>query len=254
MGRKQVHLGGDSVCSIKLRLLAKFDFPEAEDIQFSCIKAQDFFEIMVEIVQHMAGLDLVGDWMGCRARAIYNPRNEKIRVAFQGALLGLWFCFFAASFCFSNGETIEVTGEQAAAKAFSELQRAEAAEEKFKLPPHKPFFKKPPPPKIFPPKPFFKPLPPPAPVYKIPPYKKGPPPVPVVEEKPFLKKPIFHPLPKFKKPLPPPIPVYKKPLPPPVPVYKKPFPPPIFKKPIPKFKKPFPPHPFLGKPLPPTVP
>ncbi|CAN6697116.1 unnamed protein product [Malus baccata var. baccata] len=133
-----------------------------------------------------------------------------IRVAFQGALLGLWFCFFAASFCYSNGETIEVTGEQAAAKAFSELQRAEAAEvneeEKFKLPPHKPFFKKPAPPHIFPPKPFFKPLPPPAPVYKIPPYKKGHPPVPVVEEKPFLKKPIFHPLPKFKKPLPPPIP------------------------------------------------
>ncbi|XP_009336441.2 proline-rich protein 4 [Pyrus x bretschneideri] len=200
-----------------------------------------------------------------------------IPVAFQGALLGLWFCFFAASFCYTNGETIEVAGEQAAARTFSELQKAEAAEvneeEKFKVLAHKPFFKKPPLPKIpivkkpFPPKPFFKkplpphipiykkPLPPPVPVFKIPPFKKPDyPPVPVVEVKPFPKKPIFPPLTKFKKPILPPIPVYKKPLPPPIPVYKKPFPDPVFKKPIPTFKKPFPPHPFLGKPFPPIVP
>ena len=42
------------------------------------------------------------------------------RLAFQGALLGLWFCLFAVSFCYSNGKTVEVAGEQVVLdKAFS---------------------------------------------------------------------------------------------------------------------------------------
>ncbi|CAB4268445.1 unnamed protein product [Prunus armeniaca] len=128
------------------------------------------------------------------------------RLAFQGALLGLWFCLFAVSFCYSNAETVEVAGEQVVLdKAFSELQTeaAELNEEgKFAVPTPKPFFKKPP-------------------VHKIPIVKKPFPP------KPSVKKPPLHKFPTVKKPFPPPVPIFKKPLPPPVPIFK-----------IPPFKKP----------------
>lgn len=68
-------IGGDSVSSIERRLLAKVNFPSAEDIKFAKIKAEDLFEIKVQIVRHMAGLDPEGDWLGRGARALDNPRT-----------------------------------------------------------------------------------------------------------------------------------------------------------------------------------
>ena len=68
-------IGGDSVRSIERRLLSKFNSPRAEDIYFAHIKAQDLFEIKVEIVRHMAGLDPEGNWLGRGARALDNPRT-----------------------------------------------------------------------------------------------------------------------------------------------------------------------------------
>lgn len=68
-------IGGDSVRSIERRLLGKLNSPTAEDIYFAHIKAQDLFEIKVEIVRHMAGLDPEGNWLGRGARALDNPRT-----------------------------------------------------------------------------------------------------------------------------------------------------------------------------------
>lgn len=68
-------IGGDSVRSIERRLLEKLNSPTAADIYFAHIKAQDLFEIKVEIVRHMAGLDPEGDWLGRGARALDNPRT-----------------------------------------------------------------------------------------------------------------------------------------------------------------------------------
>ncbi|XP_021806097.1 repetitive proline-rich cell wall protein 1-like [Prunus avium] len=122
------------------------------------------------------------------------------RLAFQGAVLGLWFCLFAVSFCYSSAETVEVAGEQVLLdKAFSELQTeaAELNEEgKFAVLPPKPFFKKPP-------------------VHKIPIVKKPFPP------KPSFKKPPLHKIPTVKKPFPPPVPIFK------IPPFKKPGHPPV---------------------------
>lgn len=68
-------IGGDSVLSIQHRLLAKYDFPSYEVIQFARIQAEDLFEVKVEIIKIMAGLDPTGDWMGRGARALDNPRT-----------------------------------------------------------------------------------------------------------------------------------------------------------------------------------
>ena len=68
-------IGGDSVSSIEWRLLAKVNSPTAEDIKFAKIRAEDLFEIKVQIVRHMAGLDPEGDWLGRGARALDNPRT-----------------------------------------------------------------------------------------------------------------------------------------------------------------------------------
>ena len=68
-------IGGDSVSSIERRLLAKVNSPSAEDIYFANVKAKDLFEIKVEIIRHMAGLDPDGDWLGRGARALDNPRT-----------------------------------------------------------------------------------------------------------------------------------------------------------------------------------
>nr|YP_009711321.1 hypothetical protein [Eriobotrya japonica]QGI24987.1 hypothetical protein [Eriobotrya japonica] len=68
-------IGGDSVSSIERRLLAKVNSPSAAEIDFANIKAKDLFEIKVEIVRHMAGLDPEGDWLGRGARALDNPRT-----------------------------------------------------------------------------------------------------------------------------------------------------------------------------------
>jgi hypothetical protein len=70
-------IGGDSTLSIRHRLLnfEKDTFPSFEDIQWAHIKAEDLFEVKVEIIQKMAVLDPTGDWMGQGARALDNPRT-----------------------------------------------------------------------------------------------------------------------------------------------------------------------------------
>ncbi|MBA0632467.1 hypothetical protein Godav_001197 [Gossypium davidsonii] len=39
------------------------------------IQAEDLFEVKVEIIQQMADLDPMGDWMGRGARALENPHT-----------------------------------------------------------------------------------------------------------------------------------------------------------------------------------
>ena len=73
--RRDEMIGGDSVEAIERRLLAQFAYPSYEDIQLAHIQAEDLFEVKVEIVKVMAGLDPTGDWMGRGARALDNPRT-----------------------------------------------------------------------------------------------------------------------------------------------------------------------------------
>lgn len=68
-------IGGDCVLSIERRLLAKYSFPSSEVIQLTRIQAEDLFEVKVEIIKLMAGLDPTGDWMGRGARALENSRT-----------------------------------------------------------------------------------------------------------------------------------------------------------------------------------
>lgn len=68
-------IGGDSVLSIERRLLAKYSFPSYEVIRMARIQAEDLFEVKVQIIKIMAGLDPTGDWMGRGARALDNPRT-----------------------------------------------------------------------------------------------------------------------------------------------------------------------------------
>nr|QCQ81967.1 hypothetical protein [Ammopiptanthus mongolicus] len=67
-------IGGDSVLSIRRRLLASNAQPSAEDINLAHLDAQDRFEVKVDIIQQMAVLDPSGDWTGRGARALDNPR------------------------------------------------------------------------------------------------------------------------------------------------------------------------------------
>jgi hypothetical protein len=68
-------IGGDSLLSVERRILAKNSSPSYEDIQWAQIKAQDLFEVKVEIFKAMSGLDPEGDWLGRGARALENPRT-----------------------------------------------------------------------------------------------------------------------------------------------------------------------------------
>ena len=68
-------IGGDCVLSIQRRLLAKDDCPSYEVIELARIQAEDLFEVKVEIIKVMAGLDPTGDWMGRGARALDNART-----------------------------------------------------------------------------------------------------------------------------------------------------------------------------------
>lgn len=70
-------IGGDSVCAIQRRLLAatKDPYPSAADIDRTRLEAQDLFEVKVKIFQKMDQWDPTGDWMGCGARALDNPRT-----------------------------------------------------------------------------------------------------------------------------------------------------------------------------------
>lgn len=68
-------IGGDCVLSIERRLLAKYSFPSSEVIRMARIQAEDLFEVKVEIIKLMAGLDPTGDWMGRGARTLENSRT-----------------------------------------------------------------------------------------------------------------------------------------------------------------------------------
>ncbi len=56
-------------------LEAKKPSPSLEDYRLARIQAEDLFEVKVEIIQLMAGLDPTGDWMGRGARALENSRT-----------------------------------------------------------------------------------------------------------------------------------------------------------------------------------
>ncbi|XP_061368167.1 uncharacterized protein LOC133311166 [Gastrolobium bilobum] len=68
-------IGGDSVLSIQNRLLANHRSPAAEVIQWARIKAEDLFEVKVDIIRQMIPLDPEGDWLRRGARALENPRT-----------------------------------------------------------------------------------------------------------------------------------------------------------------------------------
>lgn len=66
-------IGGDSVASIRHRILSKkgdISFEEAHYL------AEDLFEIKAKIIQEMARWDVDGDWMNRGARALDNPSNS----------------------------------------------------------------------------------------------------------------------------------------------------------------------------------
>ncbi|XP_076945483.1 uncharacterized protein LOC143616571 [Bidens hawaiensis] len=68
-------IGGDSVSSIQRRLLASNPLPSAEEINFARIQAEDLFEVKVQIIRQMEGLDPTGDWMRQGARALDSPNS-----------------------------------------------------------------------------------------------------------------------------------------------------------------------------------
>nr|VDD25145.1 unnamed protein product [Brassica rapa] len=69
-------IGGDSVEAIERRLLAQFAYPSYEDIQLAHIQAEDLFEVKVEIVKVMAGLDPTGGLDGAGSSG---PRQSPYR-------------------------------------------------------------------------------------------------------------------------------------------------------------------------------
>ena len=68
-------IGGDSVSSIQRRLLSSKPFPSAEEIDFARMQAEDLFEVKVQIIRQMEGLDPTGDWMRRGARALDSPNS-----------------------------------------------------------------------------------------------------------------------------------------------------------------------------------
>nr|WMB96847.1 hypothetical protein [Solanum melongena]WMB97156.1 hypothetical protein [Solanum aethiopicum] len=69
-------IGGDSVLSIKRRLLAHNPNPSAFDIYLAEIDAQDRFEVKADIAIEMSSHDPTGDWVNRGARALDNPRTK----------------------------------------------------------------------------------------------------------------------------------------------------------------------------------
>lgn len=69
-------IGGDSIESIKNRLLNSNCSPSPEEIQFALYEAEDLFKVKVEIIREMTPLDPEGDWPGRGARALENPRTS----------------------------------------------------------------------------------------------------------------------------------------------------------------------------------
>jgi hypothetical protein len=68
-------IGGDSIVSIQRRLLSKSTFPSSREIEWTRIRAEDLFEVKVEIIRRMTSLDPAGDWSGRGARALDSPNS-----------------------------------------------------------------------------------------------------------------------------------------------------------------------------------
>jgi hypothetical protein len=68
-------IGGDSVLSIRRRLLSSKPFPSAEEIYFAQVQAEDLFEVKAQIIQKMKVLYPEGDWMQQGARALDSPNS-----------------------------------------------------------------------------------------------------------------------------------------------------------------------------------
>ncbi|KAI5664333.1 hypothetical protein M9H77_23656 [Catharanthus roseus] len=51
-------------------------FPSSEMIEVARIQAEDLFEVKVEIVKLMAGLDPMGDWMGWGTQTLKNSHTS----------------------------------------------------------------------------------------------------------------------------------------------------------------------------------
>lgn len=68
-------IGGDSVESIKRRLLSNDPSPSHEALQFAEYQAQDLFEVKVNIIRIMSVLNPQGDWLRRGARALDNSRT-----------------------------------------------------------------------------------------------------------------------------------------------------------------------------------
>lgn len=69
-------IGGDSIESIKSRLLQSRENPSPEEIRIAEYNAEDLFQVKVEIIRGMTPLDPEGDWPGRGARALDNPRTS----------------------------------------------------------------------------------------------------------------------------------------------------------------------------------
>ena len=71
-------IGGDSVLSIRKRLLARNQnpFPSAEELRIAHLDAQDRFEVKADIAMEMSAHDPTGDWLNRGARALDNPRTK----------------------------------------------------------------------------------------------------------------------------------------------------------------------------------
>ena len=69
-------IGGDSVESIKRRLLQNNPLPSSYEIQIATDKAKDLFDVKVDIIRLMSVLHPEGDWLGRGARALDNPRTS----------------------------------------------------------------------------------------------------------------------------------------------------------------------------------
>lgn len=68
-------IGGDSVNSIKQRLLRRYASPSPQEIEIALLDAQDLFEVKVEIIRIMTPLHPEGDWLRRGARALDNNYN-----------------------------------------------------------------------------------------------------------------------------------------------------------------------------------
>jgi hypothetical protein len=68
-------IGGDSLASIRYRILAREVNPSSERIQWAQMEAEDLFEVKVHIIRSMTLLDPEGDWERRGALALHNPRT-----------------------------------------------------------------------------------------------------------------------------------------------------------------------------------